>query len=58
MKGGFSVAGDYVYFKSQVPLHKIPVSSVFAPLFLIRLVNFYLIFRYGFGVLMMGFCLF
>nr|KAJ0190927.1 hypothetical protein LSAT_V11C800451210 [Lactuca sativa] len=24
MKGGFSTPGDYIYFKSQVPLHKIP----------------------------------
>jgi hypothetical protein len=29
MKGPFSVPGDYTYFKSQVPLHKIPVR--FAP---------------------------
>lgn len=29
MKGSFSVPGDYIYFKSQVPLHKIPVSSCF-----------------------------
>lgn len=28
MKGGvFSAPGDYIYFKSQVPLHKIPVSD-------------------------------
>jgi len=26
MKGVFSAPGDYVYFKSQVPLHKIPVT--------------------------------
>lgn len=25
MKGVFSAPGDYVYFKSQVPLHKIPI---------------------------------
>ncbi|KAI8546470.1 hypothetical protein RHMOL_Rhmol07G0120300 [Rhododendron molle] len=25
MKGGFSAPGDYIYFKSQVPLHKIPI---------------------------------
>lgn len=25
MKGVFSAPGDYIYFKSQVPLHKIPV---------------------------------
>lgn len=26
MKGGvLSAPGDYIYFKSQVPLHKIPV---------------------------------
>ncbi|KAF7138344.1 hypothetical protein RHSIM_Rhsim07G0101700 [Rhododendron simsii] len=28
MKGGFSVPGDYIYFKSQVPLHKIPVCAI------------------------------
>ncbi|CAN4077895.1 unnamed protein product [Withania somnifera] len=28
MKGGvFSAPGDYIYFKSQVPLHKIPIGS-------------------------------
>jgi len=27
MKGVFSAPGDYVHFKSQVPLHKIPVCS-------------------------------
>ncbi|KAK4435120.1 Maspardin [Sesamum alatum] len=27
MKGVFSAPGDYVYFKSQVPLHKIPIGS-------------------------------
>ncbi|XP_042025482.1 maspardin-like isoform X2 [Salvia splendens] len=27
MKGSFSVPGDYIYFKSQVPLHKIPIGS-------------------------------
>ncbi|KAL8064414.1 hypothetical protein ABFX02_01G088100 [Erythranthe guttata] len=27
MKGGFSAPGDYVYFKSQVPLHRIPIGS-------------------------------
>ncbi|CAH9119953.1 unnamed protein product [Cuscuta europaea] len=27
MKGVFSVPGDYIYFKSQVPLHKIPIGS-------------------------------
>jgi len=27
MKGAFSAPGDYVHFKSQVPLHKIPVCS-------------------------------
>ncbi|KAK1408322.1 hypothetical protein QVD17_39989 [Tagetes erecta] len=27
MKGGFSTPGDYIYFKSQVPLHKIPIGS-------------------------------
>ncbi|KAL8226887.1 hypothetical protein R6Q57_016719 [Mikania cordata] len=27
MKGGFSVPGDYIYFKSQVPLHKIPIGT-------------------------------
>lgn len=26
MKGVSSAPGDYVYFKSQVPLHRIPVS--------------------------------
>lgn len=31
MRGGFSAPGDYIYFKSQVPLHKIPVS--FFPIF-------------------------
>lgn len=31
MKGVFSAPGDYIYFKSQVPLHKIPVCfSIFA----------------------------
>ncbi|KAK2979677.1 hypothetical protein RJ640_027257 [Escallonia rubra] len=25
MKGGSSAPGDYIYFKSQVPLHKIPI---------------------------------
>ncbi|CDP09889.1 unnamed protein product [Coffea canephora] len=25
MKGVFSAPGDYIYFKSQVPLHKIPI---------------------------------
>jgi hypothetical protein len=28
MKGAFSAPGDYTYFKSQVPLHKIPVRLV------------------------------
>ncbi|KAJ0940405.1 putative alpha/beta hydrolase-1, maspardin [Helianthus annuus] len=27
MKGGFSAPGDYIYFKSQVPLHKIPIGT-------------------------------
>ncbi|XP_024448587.1 uncharacterized protein LOC18094399 isoform X2 [Populus trichocarpa] len=27
MKGVFSAPGDYVYFKSQVPLHKIPIGT-------------------------------
>ncbi|XP_071707475.1 uncharacterized protein [Rutidosis leptorrhynchoides] len=27
MRGGFSVPGDYIYFKSQVPLHKIPIGT-------------------------------
>ncbi|XAR67269.1 hypothetical protein NMG60_11001959 [Bertholletia excelsa] len=27
MKGVFSAPGDYLYFKSQVPLHKIPIGS-------------------------------
>ncbi|KAI3453577.1 hypothetical protein Pfo_010240 [Paulownia fortunei] len=27
MKGVFSAPGDYIYFKSQVPLHKIPIGS-------------------------------
>lgn len=27
MRGGFSAPGDYIYFKSQVPLHKIPIGS-------------------------------
>ncbi|KAK9079731.1 hypothetical protein SSX86_001404 [Deinandra increscens subsp. villosa] len=27
MKGGFSPPGDYIYFKSQVPLHKIPIGT-------------------------------
>lgn len=27
MKGGFSAPGDYIHFKSQVPLHKIPIAS-------------------------------
>jgi len=27
MKGAFSAPGDYTYFKSQVPLHKIPIGS-------------------------------
>ncbi|KAL7614151.1 hypothetical protein Lser_V15G07978 [Lactuca serriola] len=27
MKGGFSAPGDYIYFKSQVPLHKIPICT-------------------------------
>ncbi|KAL3818176.1 hypothetical protein ACJIZ3_004081 [Penstemon smallii] len=27
MKGVFSAPGDYMYFKSQVPLHKIPIGS-------------------------------
>nr|KAJ0192495.1 hypothetical protein LSAT_V11C800438460 [Lactuca sativa] len=27
MKGGFSAPDDYIYFKSQVPLHKIPRQS-------------------------------
>lgn len=27
MKGVYSAPGDYIYFKSQVPLHKIPVCS-------------------------------
>ncbi|XP_057976529.1 uncharacterized protein LOC131163794 isoform X2 [Malania oleifera] len=27
MKGVFSAPGDYVHFKSQVPLHKIPIGS-------------------------------
>ena len=27
MKGVFSAPGDYIHFKSQVPLHKIPVRS-------------------------------
>ncbi|CAL0312930.1 unnamed protein product [Lupinus luteus] len=27
MKGVFSAPGDYIHFKSQVPLHKIPVGS-------------------------------
>ncbi|KAL6573152.1 hypothetical protein OROMI_012768 [Orobanche minor] len=27
MKGGFSATGDYIYFKSQVPLHKIPIGA-------------------------------
>ncbi|CAA0815245.1 alpha/beta-Hydrolases superfamily protein [Striga hermonthica] len=27
MKGVFTAPGDYVYFKSQVPLHKIPIGS-------------------------------
>nr|XP_043636939.1 maspardin [Erigeron canadensis] len=27
MKGGFSAPGDYIYFKSQVPLHKIPIGA-------------------------------
>ncbi|RVW50691.1 hypothetical protein CK203_073333 [Vitis vinifera] len=29
MKGVFSAPGDYIHFKSQVPLHKIPVLSPF-----------------------------
>lgn len=29
MKGVSSAPGDYIYFKSQVPLHKIPVSFFF-----------------------------
>lgn len=29
MKGVNSAPGDYIYFKSQVPLHKIPVRSVY-----------------------------
>ncbi|KAM6569050.1 hypothetical protein CsatB_017035 [Cannabis sativa] len=27
MKGVFSAPGDYIYFKSQVPLHKIPIGT-------------------------------
>ncbi|KAM7494133.1 hypothetical protein LguiB_028742 [Lonicera macranthoides] len=27
MKGVFSAPGDYIYFKSQVPLHKIPIGA-------------------------------
>ncbi|KAM3734931.1 hypothetical protein ACB098_10G051700 [Castanea mollissima] len=27
MKGPFSAPGDYIYFKSQVPLHKIPIGT-------------------------------
>ncbi|PIN02810.1 putative hydrolase/acyltransferase (alpha/beta hydrolase superfamily) [Handroanthus impetiginosus] len=27
MKGTFSAPGDYIHFKSQVPLHKIPIGS-------------------------------
>ncbi|KAG8382378.1 hypothetical protein BUALT_Bualt05G0071200 [Buddleja alternifolia] len=27
MRGVFSAPGDYIYFKSQVPLHKIPIGS-------------------------------
>ncbi|XP_076947364.1 uncharacterized protein LOC143619286 [Bidens hawaiensis] len=27
MKGGFSAPGDYIYFKSQIPLHKIPIGT-------------------------------
>ncbi|KAJ0555655.1 putative alpha/beta hydrolase-1, maspardin [Helianthus annuus] len=27
MKGGVSAPGDYIYFKSQVPLHKIPIGT-------------------------------
>ncbi|EXC17874.1 hypothetical protein L484_023231 [Morus notabilis] len=27
MKGAFSAPGDYIYFKSQVPLHKIPIGT-------------------------------
>ncbi|XP_021286046.1 maspardin isoform X2 [Herrania umbratica] len=27
MKGVFSAPGDYVHFKSQVPLHKIPIGT-------------------------------
>ncbi|KEH31674.1 putative maspardin, alpha/Beta hydrolase [Medicago truncatula] len=27
MKGAFSAPGDYVHFKSQVPLHKIPIGT-------------------------------
>lgn len=27
MKGGFSAPGDYIHFKSQVPLHKIPIGA-------------------------------
>lgn len=40
MKGVFSAPGDYIYFKSQVPLHKIPVSSV-SPLFLMKIMNLF-----------------
>lgn len=51
MRGGFSAPGDYIYFKSQVPLHKIPVSFfpiffllIFFPPFLIEVCLFDLIF--------------
>ncbi|KAJ6695607.1 ACID CLUSTER PROTEIN 33 [Salix koriyanagi] len=27
MKGVFSAPGDYIHFKSQVPLHKIPIGT-------------------------------
>jgi len=40
MKGAFSAPGDYVHFKSQVPLHKIPVCS-FISQFIIRIATVY-----------------